>query len=451
MKDNRGSFSGKIGFVLAASGSAVGLGNLWRFPYLAAKYGGGCFLLVYLIFAITFGYALMITEVSIGRKTNQSSLTAFGKIDKRFGIAGLISALIPAFIMPYYSLIGGWIMRYLGVYFMGQTHAAADDSFFGAFISSTASPAILMLIFLSVCALIVSLGVEKGIESFSRLLMPLLVVLSIVIAVYSCTRPGALAGIKYYIIPDFSHFSVMTLVAAVGQLFFSMSLAMGIMITYGSYMPKTTDLEGAVTQIEIFDTVIAFLAGLMIIPAVFAFSGGDEGALNAGAGLMFVTMPKVFADMSFGTVIGAVFFILVLCAALTSAVSVFETVVSSICDKTGMSRPMACLVFWVFCVVLGLLCSFGYGILANVTPLGMQFLDFFDFLTNSLLMPICAILTCVLIGWVAGTKVVEDEVKLSSEFKRQRIFEIMIKWVAPIFLIAILITSVMSSFGLFSF
>lgn len=451
MNENRGSFSGRIGFVLAAAGSAVGLGNLWRFPYLAAKYGGGCFLVVYLILTVSFGFSLMLAEIAIGRKTSGSCLVAFGRIDKRFKFAGVISAIVPALIMPYYSLIGGWIIKYLGVYLFGQAQAAAGESFFGSFISSTASPAILMLIYLTLSAVIVSMGVEKGIESFSKVLMPLLVALSVILAIYSCTRPGALAGVKYYLVPDFSNLSVKTLLAAVGQLFFSLSLAMGIMVTYGSYMPKETDLEGAVTQIEVFDTLIAFLAGLMIIPAVFAFSGGDESALSAGAGLMFITMPKVFADMSFGSVVGLLFFFLVFCAALTSSISIFEAVVSSICDKTGMSRQKACVVFWVFCVVLGLLCSFGYGILSWVTPLGMQLLDFFDFITNSILMPILAIITCVLVGWVVGTHVVADEVKISSQFKRQRVFEVMIKWVTPICLVAILVTSVMSAMGIFAF
>ncbi len=453
MKESRGNFSGRLGFVLAAAGSAIGLGNLWRFPYLAAKYGGGSFLLVYLILAVTFGFSLLIAEIAIGRRTGLSCLGAFSKVDRRFGISGVISALVPTLIMPYYCVIGGWIIKYLGVYCIGhgQVQASAQDGYFTDFISSAQVPIILFIIFLTACAVIVSLGVEKGIEAVSRMLMPILIVLSIILAIYSCTRPGALSGIKYYMVPNFSDFSVKTILAAVGQLFFSMSLAMGIMVTYGSYMPRSTDLEGSVTQIEFFDTLIAFLAGLMIIPAVFAFSGGDESALSAGPGLMFITMPKVFADMTFGRIFGLVFFFLVLCAALTSAISVMEAVVSSICDKLHTSRLKACLGFYLFCVVMGILCSLGYGPLATVTLLGMQILDFFDFLTNSVLMPIGAILTCILVGWVVGTKYVADEVRQSSEFKREPVFNVMIKWVTPICLIAILATSVLSAFGMFSF
>lgn len=451
MQQSRGSFSGRLGFVLAAAGSAVGLGNLWRFPYLAAKYGGGTFLLVYLILAVTFGFSLLIAEIAIGRRTGLSCLNAFGKVNHHFGFAGGIATIVPVIIMPYYCVIGGWIIKYLMVYITGQDVAAAQDGFFSSFISAPIPPLVYFIIFLTLAALIVSFGVEKGVEAVSRILMPILVALAVIISVFICTRPGALGGIAYYIVPNVEHFSIMTVLAAVGQLFFSMSLAMGIMVTYGSYMPRSTDLEGAVTQIEIFDTLIAFLAGLMIIPAVYMFSGGDESAMSAGPGLMFITIPKVFDSMAFGRVVGAIFFLLVFCAALTSAVSVMEAVVSSMCDKFQMPRLKACIIFYIFCIVLGALCTLGYGPLATFTILGMQILDFCDFLTNSVLMPIGAIITCILIGWVVGTKYVSEEVRQSSDFKREPVFRVMIKWVTPICLIAILITSVLSAFGLFAF
>ena len=451
MQQSRGSFSGRIGFVLAAAGSAVGLGNLWRFPYLAAKYGGGTFLLVYLILAVTFGFSLLIAEIAIGRRTGLSCLNAFGKVNRHFGFAGFIATIVPTIIMPYYCVIGGWIVKYLMVYITGEGAAAAQDGYFSGFISSPIPPLVYFIIFLTLSALIVSFGVEKGVEAVSRVLMPILVALSIIISVYICTRPGALGGIGYYLIPNMAHFSIKTVLAAVGQLFFSMSLAMGIMVTYGSYMPRSTDLEGAVVQIEIFDTLIAFLAGLMIIPAVYMFSGGDESAMSAGPGLMFITIPKVFNDMAMGRVIGAIFFLLVFCAALTSAISVMEAVVSSMCDKFHMPRLRACILFYVFCLALGALCTLGYGPLATFTLLGMQILDFCDFVTNSVLMPIGAIITSILIGWVVGTKYISDEVHQSSDFKREPVFCIMIKWFTPICLITILATSILSAFGLFSF
>ena len=329
----RSNFSGKLGFVLAAAGSAVGLGNIWRFPYLAAQYGGGSFLLVYLILAVTFGFALMITEIAIGRKTGLSAIGAFTALDKRFGFLGLMASLVPIIIFPYYSVIGGWVTKYLAVFATGGVADAAADGFFGGYISQTAGPLFWFALFLGTTSIVVIFGVEKGIEKISKIMMPILVILTIIIALYVCTIDGAKEGIIYYLKPNFSDFSVKTILAAMGQLFYSMSLAMGIMVTYGSYMKKENSLESCVSQIEIFDTGIAFLAGLMIIPAVFAFSGGDKAALGAGPGLMFITLPKVFNEMALGGLIGAAFFLMVLFAALTSAISLMETIVSIFMDK----------------------------------------------------------------------------------------------------------------------
>ena len=309
MDKKRGTFSSKMGFVLAAAGSAVGLGNLWRFPYLAAKYGGGIFLLVYLILAVTFGFTLMITEIAIGRKTGVSAIGAFKKLDKRFGFVGVLACVVPFIITPYYCVIGGWVIKYLVTFVTGQVSAAAGDDFFTGFTSESVSPIIWFAVFILLTSVIVIFGVEKGIERASRFMMPLLVVLIVGICIFCVTRPGAAEGVKYYLLPDFSKFSATTVLAAMGQLFYSMSLAMGIMITYGSYMKKDSHLETSVRQIEIFDTAIAFLAGLLIVPSVFVFSGGDEAALGKGPSLMFITLPKVFNDMTLGGVIGAVFFL----------------------------------------------------------------------------------------------------------------------------------------------
>lgn len=448
MSKKRGSFSGRLGFVLAAAGSAVGLGNIWRFPYLAAKYGGGTFLLIYLILAVTFGYTLMTAEITIGRKTRLSAVGAYGALNKRFNFVGFLACIVPIIIVPYYCVIGGWILKYFGVFVTQGAAVAAADDYFSNFISDPYQPLLLMILFVTITAIIVSLGVKTGVENASKFMMPILVILSVVIAIYSCTRPGAWEGVKYYITPHFEDLSVNTLLGAMGQMFYSMSLAMGIMITYGSYMKDDNDIEKSVTQIEVFDTGIAFLAGLMIIPAVFAFSGGDEATLNAGAGLMFVTMPKVFASMSFGSVIGAVFFLLVIFAALTSSISLYETVVSILCDNFHISRKMSCLITYVLCIGLGVLSALGYGVLSGIAPLGMSFLDFFDFISNSVLMPIVALLTCIFLGWVLDISILTDEVKKNSTFKREKMFRIVIRWVAPIFLVAILISSVLGAFGI---
>lgn len=395
MDKKRGSFSNKMGFVLAAAGSAVGLGNLWRFPYLAAKYGGGIFLLVYLILAVTLGFTLMITEIAIGRKTGLSAIGAFKALDKRFNFVGYLACVVPFIITPYYCVIGGWVVKYFAAFLTGQGSAAAGDEYFNGFISQATAPVFWFALYILLTAVVVIFGVEKGIEKASRIMMPLLIVLIIGVSIFCITRPGAGAGVKYYLLPDFSRFSATTVLAAMGQLFYSMSLAMGIMITYGSYMKKDSSLEQSVRQIEIFDTVVAFLAGLMIIPSVFVFSGGDEAALGKGPSLMFVTLPKVFESMSFGGVIGAAFFLLVLFAALTSSISLMETNVSIVRDKFGWSRKKSTLIITLYVLILGSIVSLGFGPLSFIKIIGLGLLDFFDFLSNSVLMPIVAILTCV--------------------------------------------------------
>ncbi|MCD2491334.1 sodium-dependent transporter [Lacrimispora sp. NSJ-141] len=438
----RSSFSGKLGFVLAAAGSAVGLGNIWRFPYLAAKYGGGIFLLCYLILAVTFGFALMVAEIAIGRKTRQSAIKAYGVLDKRFRFLGPLCSVVPIIITPYYCVIGGWVLKYLSIYVTGNGANVSDGNFFTEFISSS-SPMVWFIIFVVITVVIVMTGVEKGIEKVSKFMMPLLVLLSLGIAIYCLTLPGAMDGVIYYLKPDFSKFSITTVLAAMGQLFYSMSLAMGIMITYGSYMKKDTSLSSAVHQIEIFDTGIAFLAGLMIIPAVFSFTGGAD--INAGPGLMFMTLPKVFGSITITNIIGTLFFLLVFFAALTSSISLTETVVSIICDKTGMKRISGCIITAVILLALGTLSALGYGVLSQIQIIGMAFLDFFDFVSNSVLMPIVAFITCILVGYVIKPKAVIDEAEESGPFKGKKLFVIIIKYIAPICIIAILISSILNS------
>ncbi|MBQ7922905.1 MAG: sodium-dependent transporter [Clostridia bacterium] len=450
MSEKRSSFTGRIGFVLAAAGSAVGLGNIWRFPYLAAKYGGGIFLLVYLILAVTFGFALMIAEIALGRKTGLSTIGAYAKLDKRFGFIGILGAVIPAIILPYYSVIGGWVTKYLAIYLTGQGHGAAADGFFDTFIGKPVEPLIWFLVYIGLTAIVVMFGVEKGVEKVSKIMMPILVVLTLFIAVYTMFIPGAMDGVLYYITPDFSKFSVTTVLAAMGQLFYSMSLAMGIMITYGSYMKKEDDLERSVRHIELFDTGIAFLAGMMVIPGVFAFSGGDESALGQGPGLMFVTLPKVFDYIPGGGIIGFVFFLLVLFAALTSSISLMETIVSVIMDKFKLGRKVSCLIVFAFSVLLGIPSSLGNGIWKDITLFGMDFLTFFDFASNSVLMPIVAFFTCIFVGFVIKPQSLIDEVEISSPFKSKRLFAVIIKYVAPVCIILILVSSVLNGLNIIS-
>ena len=449
MEQKKNGFTGKIGFVLAAAGSAVGLGNIWRFPYLAAKYGGGIFLLTYILLAVTFGFSLMIAEIAIGRKTGKSALGAFGALDKRFSFAGVIAVLIPAIILPYYSVIGGWVTKYFATYLTGGGSDASSNSYFGDFTSKVGEPIVWFILFIGVSIFVVIFGVQKGIEKVSKIMMPVLVVLSVGIAAYVCFMPGAREGVIYYIKPDFSNFSFMTVISAMGQLFYSMSLAMGIMITYGSYMKKEVSLESSVRQIELFDTGIAFLAGLMIIPAVFAFSRGDEQALGKGPSLMFITLPKVFDSFKGGHILGAVFFLLVLLAALTSSISLAETIVAPIQEKFGISRTKACLIVLAGCVIIGLPSTLGFGLWSDIKPLGMDILSFFDFVSNSIIMPILAFITCIFVGYVIKPEAIGQEVEEGGfKFKSRKLFYVMIKYVAPVFILLILVSSVLDGLGI---
>ena len=445
--------------MLAAAGSAVGLGNIWRFPYLAAKDGGGLFLVVYLILALTFGFALLTTEVAIGRKTKQSPLTAYNELKKGWKFLGILVCLVPVIIMPYYCAIGGWVLKYLTVYLTGQGTAAAEDTYFTGFITQEAQPIVFMVIFLVACAFVIYRGVNKGIESMSKIIMPALVILVIIISVFSLTlkhsdgdtvRTG-LQGLKVYVVPSlegitFSSF-LSVVVDAMGQLFFSLSVAMGIMIAYGSYVSDDANLVTSINQIEIFDTAIAFLAGVMIIPAVYTFMG-TEGMAASGPSLMFVSLPKVFASMgAIGNLVGVLFFAMVLFAALTSGVSIMEAVVSSIMDQFHVSRTKATIIEGIIALVAGVFVCLGYNQLyfEFKLPNGAtaQILDIMDYISNNLLMPIVAIATCILVGWIIKPKtVIEEAEKNGEKFGRRTLFIVMIKYIAPVMLFVLLLKSV---------
>lgn len=448
MNKKRGSFSGGLGFVFAAAGSAVGLGNLWRFPYLAAQYGGGIFLLVYLILAVTFGFALLTAEIAIGRKTKLSPVLAYKKLNKKFSFLGYIATLVPIIIIPYYCVIGGWVTKYVTVYAQGLVAPAAKDGYFSDFIGHPVAPLVFFLIFMLISIVVIMLGVKKGIEKLSKFLMPLLVVLTIGIAIYALTLPNAMEGVKYYLIPDFSKFSILTVAGAMSQLFYSMSIAMGIMVTYGSYTRDDVNLTKSVNRIEFFDTLVALLAGLTIIPAVYIFSG-EEGLSSQGAGLMFITLPKVFQQMPGGSIIALLFFVLVFFAAITSSISVMEAIVSSLMDKFHLKRIPSCLIVIGICLLLGIPSSLGNGLWANIKILGMDFLTFFDYISNSILMPIVAFCTCILVGWVIKPKALTDEVTKNGEkFGRKKLFNVMIKYIAPICLLFIFVTGILSQLGI---
>ena len=454
----RSSFSGSIGFVLAAAGSAVGLGNIWRFPYLAARDGGGIFLLCYLALALTFGFALLSTEIAIGRKTGKSPLMAYGAMHRRFGWLGTLASIVPVLILPYYGVIGGWVLHYLAAFISGAGAQAAADGYFTAFIAGYTQPIFWFVVYLAATTFVVYKGVDAGIERLSRILMPVLLLLIAGIACFSLTiehtdangvtRTG-LQGLKVYVIPSFAGMTpgrfLVVLMDALGQLFFSVSVAMGIMITYGSYVKKETNIVKAVNQIEIFDTVVAFLAGMMIVPAVYTFMG-TEG-MSAGPSLMFISLPRIFEAMGgVGALVGAAFCVMVAFAALPSSVSIMEAIVSCAQDKLRVSRSKATLGVAALTLAGGLLVCLGYNALYFELhlPNGSvgQLLDVLDYVSNFVLMPVVAIATCLMVGWALGPQSVIGELTRNGErFGRERLYVVMIKFVAPVMLALLLLQS----------
>ena len=458
MEKEKGSFTGSIGFVLTAAGSAVGVGNIWRFPYLAAQDGGGLFLLVYLGLVLTFGFTLLTTDIAIGRRTSKNALQAFGSLRPKWAFLGKLTFLVPAIIMTYYTVIGSWVLKYAAVYLTGQGTAAARDGFFTDFITAPLSPIIFMLLFLSVTALVVYAGVNRGIERFSKLVMPGLLVMILGIGLFSLTlrftdetgvtRTG-LEGLKVYLVPNFAGLTVSgflkILLDAMSQLFFSLSVSMGIMITYGSYVGKDVNLSRSINQIELFDTGVALLAGLMVIPAVYVFSG--TAGMASGPSLMFVSLPKVFHAMGkTGTVVGAVFFIMVSFAALTSSVSIMETLVASCMELFHAGRKKVSLAIAVLSAAAAAVICLGYNALyfELSLPSGAvgQLLDVMDYVSNSFLMPLISLLTCVFVGWVIGPNWVVQEMESTGDpFRRKQLYTFMIRYAAPLIMLILFVQS----------
>ncbi len=466
MEKKQNHFSGQLGFVLAAAGSAVGVGNLWRFPYLAAKDGGGLFLIIYFILVLTFGFTLLTSDIAIGRRTHKSAIGAYEQMHPKWKGLGILTFLVPVLIMTYYAVIGGWITKYAVVYVSGQANAAAADDYFTSFITSPVSPVVFALLFMGVTALIVYNGVQNGIEKVSRWMMPVLLVLVVVIACYSLTLSHTNAdgqvvtgwqGFLYYLTPNLEGLTVQRflqiLLDAMSQLFFSLSVSMGIMITYGSYVRPEVDLNRAVNQIEIFDTGVAFLAGMMIIPAVYVFSG-TEG-MGAGPSLMFVSLPKVFAAMGrAGTAVGILFFVTAIFATLSSCISVLESITANCMEIFHTSRKKTVLVLSVIYLAASAVITLGYSVfyVEVMLPNGSvgQLLDIMDYVSNSVMMPFIALLSTVLIGWVMTPDYVIDEMERNGEtFRRKKLYRVMIRYVAPVMMFVLFLqsTGILSKIG----
>ncbi len=457
-KKNTGAWTNQLGFVLAAAGSAVGVGNIWRFPYLVAKDGGGLFLLVYLVLVLTFGYALLVSDLALGRGTQSNSIRAYKKADKKWNFLGKVTCIVPALIMTYYAIIGGWILKYIVVYFTGNSTLASADGYFTNFITSVYSPIIFALIFMCITAWVVYLGIDKGIEKVSKIVMPILLLMIIVIAIFALTlkhtdsngivRTG-LQGFLIYITPNFDGLTLgkflQIVLDAMSQLFFSLSVAMGIMITYGSYVPKNVNMNKSVQQIELFDTVVAFLAGMMIIPTVFAFSG-TEG-MSVGPGLVFISLPKIFNEMgSIGIFIGIIFFIMFAFAALTSCISVLETLVANAMEFFNLKRKNATLWLAVIYSIATVVVCLGYNVFYFELKLPngstAQLLDLMDYISNSFLMPLICMISCVFIGWVLKPEWIIKEMESSGDkMTRKRLYAVMIKYIAPVVMFILFLQS----------
>ena len=462
-----GGFSGQIGFVMAAAGSAVGVGNLWRFPYLAAQDGGGLFILIYLILALTFGFTLLTSDIAVGRRTGKNSINAYAEMSPRWKFLGIVTFLVPVLIMTYYAVIGGWIGRYIVVYLAGQGSDASVDTFFNSFITNPVQSSMFAVIFMFITAWVVFNGVEKCIEKYSRILMPVLLLMIVAIAVFSLTlkftdpsgvtRTG-LQGLYVYLAPDFEGITIARLMQilldAMSQIFFSLSVSMGIMITYGSYIKKDVDINSSVHQIEFFDSGVALLAGMMIIPSIFVFEG-IEG-MGAGPSLMFVSLPKVFHSMGFiGNIVGLLFFLMAGFAALTSCVSVLETIVANCMEIFHTRRKKTTLVLTVVYTIASVIIALGYSSFYVEIPLPngsiAQILDLMDYISNSFMMPFISLLSSILIGWVIGPDWIVEEVEYGGKkFGLKKLYAVMIRYIVPVMMFVLFLQSagILGWFGL---
>ena len=453
----KSSFTGQLGFVFAAAGSAVGVGNLWRFPFLAAKDGGGVFLLIYLVLIFTVGFVLLTTDIAIGRRTGKSAIYAYESMNRKWKFLGVITFFVPVLIMTYYAVIGGWILKYILLFATGKVETAAQDNCFTSFITEPGS-VWYGLIFMLITSFIVYNGVEKGIERVSKTMMPILLVIVVGIAIYSLTlkstaddgsiRTG-MQGLKVYLTPNWSGMTVSRFLQialdAMSQLFFSLSVSMGIMITYGSYVKPEVDLGKSVSMIEVMDTGVALLAGVMIIPAVYVFFGVD--GMAAGPGLMFISLPKVFYRMGVaGRIIGLLFFVLAAFAALTSCISVLESITANCMEIFHTERKKTTGVLSIIYLVATAVIALGYSVfyVEVMLPNGStgQLLDIMDYISNSFMMPFIALLSAIFIGWVMKPNwIVEEMERGGKQFGRKKLYIVTIKYLMPIIMLVLFLQS----------
>ncbi|WP_422486450.1 sodium-dependent transporter [Gudongella sp. DL1XJH-153] len=440
----RENWGSRIGFLMAAAGSAVGLGNIWRFPYMAGENGGSAFILIYLAFALIIGISIMISEFAVGRRTELSAVGAYQSINRNWTFAGVLGVLSAFFIMGFYPVVGGWALAYIlkSVTGLLSDPAAIGDAF-GAFITNPIEPLIWMLVFLAMNIAIVAKGIAGGIEKAGKVLMPTLFVLLILIAARSVTLPGAGAGLDFLFKPDFSKVTGATYLAALGQAFFSLSLGMGCMITYGSYLGKSENLPSNALIVTVMDTSVALLAGIAIFPALFAF--GMEPAV--GAGLVFVVVPQIFAAMGgIGALFSVIFFLALAVAALTSSVSLLEVVTAYLIDQRGWERKKSVYTAGGIMVVTGILSSLSLGLMSGFTLFGVGIFDFFDILTDKIFLAIGGLLLAVFVGWFMDKKDLEDEITNGGtvKFGLFNVWYNLVKYVIPVAIAIVAVMGIMS-------
>jgi len=439
-QEKRGMWSSRFGFLMAAVGSAVGLGNLWKFPYLAGENGGGAFVLVYVVLVVILGFTLMLAELSIGRNTNSDAFGAYSKIKKGWGFVGGFGILAGFLILSYYSVVGGWVIKYIVASITGV--GADKEAYFTNFITSPVEPIIYHLIFMGLTALIVIRGISGGIEKAAKIVMPALFIMLTVIVLRSVTLEGASAGLKYYLTPNFDEITLKVVIAALGQVFFSLSLGMGCMVTYGSYLNKDSDIEKDALLIPSLDSLVAIMAGFAILPAVFAF--GFEP--SQGPGLMFITLPQVFENMPLGMLFSVIFFVLVFFAAISSSISLMEVTVAFGIDRLRWSRTTSVVVFTVVMFVIGIGASLSMGawsgfLIPWIDGNSYGIFDFLDVVTSYYLLPLGGLLSALFIGFVWGVPNAVKEIKIGSKFRSEKIWSVLIKFVVPVLVFIILLST----------
>lgn len=437
-REEKIGFSGKIGFILTSAGAAVGLGNIYRFPYLAMKHGGS-FVLLYVILALTLGATLLSCEVAIGRKTGKIAISAYGALDKRFSFLGILTTLAPVLIFPYYSVIGGWVLKYTIVYIFGNPNELLQDGYFTAFRSDTPSLTIFFLVFILITAVLVLRGVKGGVELLSKLTMPPLLFLSLFLTAYILIENNGGGAIRHYLTPTISSITPSLFVDLVGQLFYSLSIAMGTMVTFGSYMPRGESIIKSVFSIEVFDLFVALLSGIMISASVYSYTTPEN--IVGGPSLMFEALPRAINILSYPRLFGSLLFIFILVAALTSSVALMETVNSAVIEKCGVSRTRATIFTLLFSIPVGFFSVLGYNEGLGLTIGGVSILDIFDYLSNNILMPISALIGIILVGYVIKPEYLSREIGLKPRSIGERVFSFFIKYFSPICLVIVLLSA----------